>query len=103
MVRDPPTNAGDIRHVGLIPGLGKSPGGGHGNPLQYSCLEKPMDRGTWWATVHGVPQSQTPLKRLSMHARRTSEETPEHSLSLLWDDSVRRLLFAHHKRALTRT
>ena len=49
-------NAGDL---GLIPGLGRSPGGGHGNPLQYSCLENPMDRGAWWATVHGVAKSQT--------------------------------------------
>ena len=45
MVKNPPVNAGDIRDVGLIPGLGRSPGGGHGNPLQYSCLENPMDRG----------------------------------------------------------
>ena len=44
-------NAGD---PGLIPGLGRSPGGGHGNPLQYSCLENPMDRGAWWVTVHGI-------------------------------------------------
>ena len=46
---------------GLIPGLGRSPGGGHGYPLQYSCLEHPMDRGTWWATVQGVSKSQTRL------------------------------------------
>ena len=44
-----------------ISGLGRSPGGGHGNPLQYSCLENPMDRGAWWATVHGVAKSQTRL------------------------------------------
>ena len=48
-------NAGDL---GLIPGLGRSPGGGHGNPLQYSCLENPMDRGGWQATVHGVAKSR---------------------------------------------
>ena len=60
-------NAGDIRDVGSIPGLGRSPGGGHGNSLQYSCLENPMDRGAWWATVHGAAQSQTRLKQLSMH------------------------------------
>ena len=48
---------------GLIPGLGRSPGGGHGNPLQYSCLENPMDRGAWWATVHGVMKSHTRLDR----------------------------------------
>ena len=52
-------NAGDIRDSGSIPGLGRSPGGGHGNPLQYSCLENPMDRGDWWATVHGVTESDT--------------------------------------------
>ena len=47
------------RDLGLIPGLGRSPGGEHGNPLQYSCLENPMDRGAWLATVHGVAKSQT--------------------------------------------
>ena len=60
-------NAGDIKDAGLIPGSPSSPGGGHGNPLQYSCLENPMDRGAWWATVHRVAQSRTRLKRLSMH------------------------------------
>ena len=53
VVKNPPANAGDTRDMGLIPGLGRSPGGGHGNPLQYSCLENPMDRGAWRATVHG--------------------------------------------------
>ena len=52
-------NAGDARDEGRIPGLGRSPGGGKGNPLQYSCLENSMDRGAWWATVHGVAKSQT--------------------------------------------
>ena len=47
-------NAGDVRDKDLIPGLGRSPKGGHGNPLQCSCLGSPMDRGAWWATVHGV-------------------------------------------------
>ena len=50
--------AGDIRDVVSIPGLERSPGEGNGNPLQYSCLENPMDRGTWWATVNGVAKSQ---------------------------------------------
>ena len=59
MVKNPPTNAVDIRDVGLIPQSGRSPGGGHSNPLQYSCLENPMDRGVWWATVHGVTESDT--------------------------------------------
>ena len=54
MVKNPPANSGDIGDAGLIPGSGRSPGEGHGNPLQSSCLENPMDRGAWWATVHGV-------------------------------------------------
>ena len=61
VVKNPPANAGDVRDVGLIPGLGRSPGGDHGNPLQYSCLENPMDRGAWWAAVHGVAKSRTQL------------------------------------------
>ena len=56
-VKNPPANAEDIRDVGLIPGLGRSPGGGHGNPLQYSCLENPMDRGVWQDTIHRVTKS----------------------------------------------
>ena len=52
-------NAGDTRDLGSIPGLGRSPGGREGNPLQYFCLENPTDRGAWWATVHGVAKSQT--------------------------------------------
>ena len=63
-----PANAGDIRDAGSIPGSGRSPGGGHDNPLQYSCLENPMDRGAWWATVHRVTKSQTLLKGLSTHS-----------------------------------
>ena len=57
--------AGDIRDAGSIPGPGRSPGGGHDNPLQYFCLENPTDRGAWWAIVHGVAQSWTRLKQLS--------------------------------------
>ena len=63
-----PVFAKGVREAGLIPGSARSPGGGHGNPLQYSCLENPMDREAWWATVHGVAKSQTSLKRLSMQA-----------------------------------
>ena len=58
-VKNPPANAGVVGDLCSIPGSGRSPGGGHGNPLQYSCLENPMDRGAWRATVHGVAQSQT--------------------------------------------
>ena len=65
VVKNPPANAGDIRHASLIPESGTSPGGRHGNALQYSCLENPIDRGAWRVTVHGVSKSQTRLKRLS--------------------------------------
>ena len=57
--KNPPANAGDIRDMGSIPGSGRSPGGGHGNPLQYSCLENPMDRRAWRSTVHRVAKNQT--------------------------------------------
>ena len=56
MVRNLPTNTGDIGQVGSIPGSGRSPGGGHGLPLQYSCLESAMERGAWWVRVHGVAE-----------------------------------------------
>ena len=59
MVKHLPANAGDARDMGLSPGSGRSPGGGKGSPLQYSCLEKPMDRGAWRAAVHGVAESGT--------------------------------------------
>ena len=68
VVKNLPDNAGDLRDTslipgsGLIPGFGRSLGGGHGNPLQYSCLDNPMDRGAWWATVHRVAKSRTWLK-----------------------------------------
>ena len=61
VVKNPPANAGDTGDMGLIPGSGRSPGGGNSNPLQYSCLENPMDRGAWWAAVHGVTKNWTRL------------------------------------------
>ena len=64
-----PVSAGEVRDAGSIPGSGRSPGGGHGNPLQYSCLENPRDRGAWQATVHRVLKSQTQVKGLSTHTR----------------------------------
>ena len=57
--KDLSASAGDARDVGLIPGLGRSPGGGNGNLFQYSCLENPTDRGAWWATVCGITKSRT--------------------------------------------
>ena len=69
MVKNMPANARDLRDMGPIPGSGRSPGGGHGNPLQYSCLGDPMDSGAWQATVHGVAESDT--AETTKHARST--------------------------------
>ena len=71
VVKNPSANAGDKRDVGLIPGSGRSPGGGHGNPLQYTCLGNPMDRGACWTTVHRITKSQTQLSDLvpNMHIK----------------------------------
>ena len=66
-VKNLPANAGDARGMGSIPGLGRSAGEGNGNPLQYSCLENPMEGGAWRATVHRVAKSWTRMKQLSMH------------------------------------
>ena len=64
MVKNPTARAGDIIDIGFIPGSGRAPGGGDGNPLQYPCLENPLDRGACWAIVHGVANSWTRLKWL---------------------------------------
>ena len=73
-VENPPASAGDIRDMGSIPGSGRSPGGGHSNPLQYSCQENPMERGAWRATLHGVTQSWT-LQCLSMQKNKNQLST----------------------------
>ena len=65
--KNPSANARDVRDAGLIPGLGRSPGGGHENPLRILAWRISMKRGAWWATVHGVAKSRTQLKRLSTH------------------------------------
>ena len=70
VVKNPPASARGIRDEGLIPGSGRLPGGGPGNPLKSSCLENPTVRGAWSATVPRVEKSQTQLKRLSVHAQR---------------------------------
>ena len=61
MVNNLPANTGDAGDIGLIPGFGRCPGGGNGNPFQYSCLENSMSRGAWWTAVYGVAESQTQL------------------------------------------
>ena len=65
VVKNPPADAGDVRNASLIPGSGRLPGGGNGKPLQCSCLDNPMDRGPWWAIVHGVAKSWTQLEWLN--------------------------------------
>ena len=84
MVKNLLASAGDIRDMGLVPGSGRSPGGAHGNPLQYSCLENPMDRGAWWAAVHGAAQSQTGLKLHSTHANFGGFDCPVQYAELPW-------------------
>ena len=76
-VKNLPANIGDTREAGLIPGSGKSPGGGNVNPLQYSGLENHMDRGASWATVHGFTKSQTQLKRLSSSCQKVQNSSYE--------------------------
>ena len=70
VVKNPPANTGDARDMGLIPGSGRSPGGGNGNPIQYTCLENPMDRGAWWGAAYGVAKSQTWLSTIITHGSR---------------------------------
>ena len=69
MIKKLPANAGNIGDMGLIPGSKRSPGRGHGNPLQYSCLENPMNRGAWQATVHGVAESDMTEVTACVHTR----------------------------------
>ena len=69
-VKNPPASAGDVRDTSLIPWSGRSPGGGHGNPLSYSCLENLMERGALWATVHVVTKSWTLLKQLKSNIKK---------------------------------
>ena len=74
MVKNPSANAGDTEDVGSIPGLGRSPGGGNGNPLHYSCLGNPMDRGVWRAIVHGVAKDSDMTQQLKPHHHHKDEK-----------------------------
>ena len=80
VIKSLPANGGDARDSGLIPGLRRSPGGGDGNPLRYSCLKNFMDRGSWWATVHRVTKSQTGLSSSHTH---THTHTHTHAIDIL--------------------
>ena len=86
MVKDPPANTRDIRDVGSIPGLVRSHGEGNGNPLHYSCLENPMNRGAWWATVHGVAEGRTRLSNFTFtfHFHALEKEMATRSSVLAW-------------------
>ena len=83
VVKNLTANASD---VGLIPGLGRYPGGGNGNPLQYSCQENPMDGGAWWTAVHGVAKSRTRLSdfTFTFHFHTLEKEMATHSSVLAW-------------------
>ena len=76
VVKNLPANAGDVRDLGSIPALGRCPGVGNGNPFHYPCLENPMDKGAWLATVHGVLKSRTQLKGLGTHAQTRGHTHP---------------------------
>ena len=76
VVRNLLANASDVRDVGSIPGSGRSPGGGHGHPLQYSGLENLIDRGAWWAAIQRIAKSRTRLQRLSAHPRTVNNISP---------------------------
>ena len=91
-VKKPPATA----DMGLVSWAVRSPGGRHGNPLQDSCLENPMDRGAWWATVHGVAKSQTPPKRLSMHIINQREtDTKVEAWGYHWNTKCSEALKSH--------
>ena len=91
-------NAGDTKVTGLIPGLGRSPGEGNGNPLQYSCLENSLDRGAWWVTVHGVTESDMTeqLTHICMDVH-TCMHTYTHTQIILWTEEPGGLQSLDHK------
>ena len=88
MVKNPPTNAGDIRDVGLITGLERCPGGGHGNPLQYSYLENPMDREAWQVTIHRVAKSRTRLKLYLVSMRKSPNINRKWGQTTSWSSLI---------------
>ena len=100
VVKKPPANTRDARDAGSIPGSGRAPGEGNGNPLQHSCLENSVDRGAWWATVHGVAKSWTQLSDWThMHTHHSSFKHPFGALGSNFKENVTgrgRLWFIHH-------
>ena len=88
VVKNLPANSRDKRDMGSVPGLGRSPGGGHDNPLQYPYLENPMDRGPWWTIVPGITKSWTQLKLLSTQAQQSMQGSDTQYLSLRESDNT---------------
>ena len=84
VVKNLPTNAGDTGDMGSIPEVGRAPGRGNGNPFQYSCLENPRDRGTWWATVCGVAKRLLSNFTFTFHCHALEKEMATHSSVLAW-------------------
>ena len=87
VVKNLPASAGDLRDADSIPELRRSPGDWHGNPLQYSCLESSMDRGAWWATVHGVTKSQTRWSNLACTCTQELIKWFQKAHGLSWESS----------------
>ena len=99
MVKNRPANTGDVRDLGLIPGLGRSPRGGNGSPLQYSCLENPVDRGAWWATAPRVAESDT--TGATTHVpRRVNTENYECFESIQFYFSIVTTIFNNFKKSI---
>ena len=92
VIKNLSANAGDRRDMGSTPGSGRSPGGRLGDPLQYSCLENPIDRGAWLATVHRIAKSRTQLKQLSTHAQMSKLFVKCQIVNILISVGVRSLL-----------
>ena len=88
VVKNPPASAGDIRDVGSVPRLGRSPGDGNGCPLQYSCLENPMDRGAWWATARGVAESDMAERLTLSHDRLAKSMTVKYLPVIDWMEFI---------------
>ena len=90
VVKNPPANAGVTRDVGLIPGLGRCPGEGNSKPLQYSCLEKPVDRGAWWYTVHGASKELGTPEHMRINILILKRRKSRRKIKRMWRTKRRR-------------
>ena len=89
-IKNPPTSAGDMRDTGSVPGWGRSPGGGNGTPRQHSCLENPVDRGAWWATVHGWGHEELDTTKRLAHTQTIALRFTVFSKTDLYGDNFQR-------------